>query len=119
MAAGLTQAELGQRAHTHSTRINQIERTTGAKPTLELAQALDEALDADNLLIELWPYVYRESFPDWSRAFIERSERAVAIRAYAAQAVPGLLQTEAYARALLRSGRTLETTEQLEERVAA
>ncbi|MFI7092171.1 helix-turn-helix domain-containing protein [Streptomyces lydicus] len=117
--AGLTQAQLGQRTHTHPTRINQIERTTGAKPTLELARALDEAVGAEELLIELWPYVYRETFPDWAREFMERSERATAIREYASAVVPGLLQTEDYARALLSLGRTLESAEQLEERVAA
>ncbi|MFG2398474.1 helix-turn-helix domain-containing protein [Streptomyces lydicus] len=117
--AGLTQAQLGQRTHTHPTRINQIERTTGAKPTLELARALDEAVGAENLLIELWPYVYRETFPDWAREFMERSERASTIREYASAVVPGLLQTEDYARALLSLGRTLESAEQLEERVAA
>ncbi|MEU8997052.1 helix-turn-helix transcriptional regulator, partial [Streptomyces caniferus] len=93
LSAGLTQTELGRRAHTHSTRINQIERTTGAKPTLELARALDEAVGADELLIELWPYVYRETSPDWAREFMERSERAVVIRQYMAAVVPGLLQT--------------------------
>ncbi|MFD8329932.1 helix-turn-helix domain-containing protein [Streptomyces lydicus] len=117
--AGLTQAQLGQRTHTHPTRINQIERTTGAKPTLELARALDEAVGAEELLIELWPYVYRETFPDWAREFMERSERASTIREYASAVVPGLLQTEDYARALLSLGRTLESAEQLEERVAA
>ncbi|MFE8014441.1 Scr1 family TA system antitoxin-like transcriptional regulator [Streptomyces antibioticus] len=117
-AAGLTQAELGDRTHVVSTRITQIERASGAKPTLDLARALDAALHADNLLVDLWPYVYREAFPDWSRRFMESSERAVAIRQYAAHVVPGLLQTEDYARAVLSVGRTLDGREQLEERVA-
>ncbi|MFF4398160.1 Scr1 family TA system antitoxin-like transcriptional regulator [Streptomyces sp. NPDC001480] len=117
-AAGLTQAELGERTHVVSTRITQIERASGAKPTLDLARALDAALGADDLLVELWPYVYREAFPDWSRRFMEYSERAVAIREYAAHVVPGLLQTEDYARAVLGVGRTLGSKEQLEERVA-
>ncbi|MEU4010200.1 helix-turn-helix transcriptional regulator [Streptomyces pseudogriseolus] len=117
-AAGLTQAELGALTHVVSTRITQIERASGAKPTLELARALDSALGADGLLVELWPYVYREAFPDWSRKFMEYSERAVAVREYAAHVVPGLLQTEAYARAVLKVGRTLGSDEQLEERVA-
>lgn len=117
-AAGLTQAELGDKVHVVSTRITQIERASGAKPTLELARALDVALGADNLLVELWPFVYREAFPDWSRTFMEYSERAVAIREYAAHVVPGLLQTEDYARAVLRVGRTLGSEEQLQERVA-
>ncbi|MFE9092981.1 Scr1 family TA system antitoxin-like transcriptional regulator [Streptomyces sp. NPDC007264] len=49
-AAGLTQAELGRTTHVVSTRITQIERASGAKPTLGLARALDAALGADNLL---------------------------------------------------------------------
>jgi transcriptional regulator with XRE-family HTH domain len=118
-AAGLTQAELGERTHVVSTRITQIERASGAKPTLELARALDAALGADNLLADLWPYVYREAFPDWSRAFIAHSERAVGIREYAAHVVPGLLQTEEYARALLSVGRTLTSAAQLEQRLTA
>ncbi|MFF0170552.1 helix-turn-helix domain-containing protein [Streptomyces prasinus] len=118
-AAGLTQAELGARTHVVSTRITQIERASGAKPTLELARALDAVLGADDLLVELWPYVYREAFPDWSRKFMEYSERAGAIKQYAAHVVPGLLQTEDYARAVLSLDALLESDEQLEERVAA
>ncbi|OSP43680.1 transcriptional regulator [Streptomyces sp. 13-12-16] len=118
-AAGLTQAELGARTHVVGTRITQIERASGAKPTLELARALDAALGAEDLLVELWPYVYREAFPDWSRKFMEYAERAVDVREYAAHVVPGLLQTEAYARAVLKVGRTLASEEQLEERVNA
>ncbi|MGW3507399.1 helix-turn-helix domain-containing protein [Streptomyces sp. NPDC000994] len=118
-SAGLTQAELGARTHVVSTRITQIERASGAKPTLRLARALDAALGADNLLVELWPYVYREAFPDWSRAFMAYSERAVSISEYAAHVVPSLLQTEAYARAVLSVGRTLNNQEQLEERITA
>ncbi|MEU1512026.1 helix-turn-helix transcriptional regulator [Streptomyces sp. NPDC005811] len=118
-AAGLTQAELGDRTHVVSTRITQIERASGAKPTLELARALDAALGADDLLVELWPYVYREAFPDWSRRFMEYSARAVSIRQYAAHVVPGLLQTEDYARAVLSLDALLDGEEQLEERVAA
>ncbi|MFG2809655.1 helix-turn-helix domain-containing protein [Streptomyces massasporeus] len=118
-AAGLTQAELGDRTHVVSTRITQIERASGAKPTLELARALDAALGAEDLLVELWPYVYREAFPDWSRKFMEYAERAVAVRQYAAHVVPGLLQREDYARAVLSLDALLDSEEQLEERLAA
>ncbi|KAF4410463.1 MULTISPECIES: helix-turn-helix transcriptional regulator [Streptomyces] len=118
-AAGLTQAELGAKVHVVSTRITQIERASGAKPTLELARALDSALGADDLLADLWPYVYREAFPDWSRAFMAHSARAVAIGQYAAHVVPGLLQTEDYARAVLSLDRSVGGREQLEDRVTA
>ncbi|MFI8813535.1 MULTISPECIES: helix-turn-helix domain-containing protein [unclassified Streptomyces] len=119
IAAGLTQAELGEMTHVVSTRITQIERSSGARPTLELARALDAALVADGLLIDLWPYVHREAFPDWSRAFMAHSARAVSIKQYAAHVVPGLLQTRAYARALLSVGRSLRDEEHLEERLGA
>lgn len=118
-AAGLTQAELGLMTHVVSTRITQIERSSGAKPTLALARALDAALGADDLLVELWPFVYREAYPDWAWAFMAHAARAVSIRQYAAHVVPGLLQTKEYARAVLRLDALLSSKEQLEERVAA
>ncbi|MEU0804748.1 helix-turn-helix transcriptional regulator [Streptomyces sp. NPDC005970] len=80
MAPGLTQVELGAKTHVVGSRITQIERALGAKPTFELTQRLDTVLGADNLLIDMWPYVYREAFPDWSRAFMAYSERTVSIR---------------------------------------
>lgn len=119
VAAGLTQTEVGSLTHVVGSRIAQIERATGAKPTLELARAIDRALVADDLLIDLWPYVHREAFPDWSQAFIAYSARAAVIREYASHAVPGLLQTPEYARALLSVGHSLRDADHLEERVAA
>ncbi|OEV31628.1 DNA-binding protein [Streptomyces nanshensis] len=118
-AAGMTQAELGRRTHVVSTRITQVERASGAKPTLELARALDNTLDADGLLADLWPYVHRETFPDWSRAFMAYSARAVSIGQYAAHVVPGLLQTEEYARAVLSVDPSPSGVGQLEERLTA
>ncbi|MER7553201.1 helix-turn-helix transcriptional regulator [Streptomyces anulatus] len=119
VAAGLTQTEVGVLAHVVGSRIAQLERATGAKPTLELTRVLDKELVADELLIDLWPYVYREAYPDWSRAFIAYSARAAVIREYASHVVPGLLQTPEYARALLSVGHTLRDAEHLEERLAA
>lgn len=80
---------------------------------------LDKVLGADDLLVDLWPYVYREAFPDWAQAFIAYAARAVLIREYAAQVVPGLLQTPDYARAVLSVGVTLRDDEHLEERLSA
>ncbi|MFD8405604.1 Scr1 family TA system antitoxin-like transcriptional regulator [Streptomyces anulatus] len=119
VAAGLTQTEVGLLAHVVGSRIAQLERATGAKPTLELTRVLDKELVADELLIDLWPYVYREAYPDWSRAFIAYSARAAVIREYASHVVPGLLQTPEYARALLSVGHTLRDAEHLEERLEA
>jgi transcriptional regulator with XRE-family HTH domain len=118
LAAGLTQTEVGRRTHVVGSRITQVERALGSKPTWELTQALNEVLEADDLLIDLWPYVYREAFPDWSQKFMELSARATRIHEYAAHVVPGLLQTEEYARSVLRVGQSLQSEEHLQERVA-
>lgn len=114
-----SQVKLAERVRVHPSRINQIERVTGHKPTLALARDLDRELDADGLLIDLWPHVYREAFPNWSRAFMDLAAKANRIAEYAAHTVPGLLQTEDYAQSILRTGRTLKTEDQLVERVAA
>ncbi|MGW0664460.1 helix-turn-helix domain-containing protein [Streptodolium elevatio] len=118
-AQGWTQEELGEQVRTHSTRVNQIERATGHRPTLDLARRLDDVLGADNLLVELWTHLYKQSFPDWSQEFMSFAAQATMIREYAAHAVPGLLQTESYARALLRAGRSWTSERHLAERLAA
>ncbi|MEU9603152.1 DUF5753 domain-containing protein [Streptomyces sp. NPDC048057] len=116
---GWTQRELGAMIPVEHSRIAQIERATGAKPTLQLSRAFDRIFDTDRLFEELWPYVHAEAYPNWSRAYLRAQARALEVRAYTAHSVHGLLQTQEYARAMLSVGRTLKTPEQLEERVAA
>ncbi|WP_254693393.1 helix-turn-helix domain-containing protein [Streptomyces qinglanensis] len=116
---GWTQRDLAARVFVSPGRVAQLECASGARPTAELTRALDDALEAGGLLVDLWPHVYRESFPDWSRRFMELAAKAAVIREYAANAVPGLLQTEAYARAVLGVGRTLKGPEMLDERVTS
>ncbi|MBO8195320.1 helix-turn-helix domain-containing protein [Streptomyces oryzae] len=119
LAAGLTQQALGELVYVVSSRIAQLELGTGAKPTLPLTRRLDDVLNGDGILIELLPHVLRETFPNWSRRFMELAERAHAIRQYAAHVVPGLLQTENYARELLRFDPKQVDDMQVEERVDA
>ncbi|GAB2899158.1 helix-turn-helix domain-containing protein [Streptomyces mayteni] len=119
LEAGWTQGDLGFRAHVVQSRINQLERATGAKPTLELSTTLDKLLKTDGLLAELTPHVRREAFPDWARVHLDQEGVATAIRVYMGKVVHGLLQTEEYARTLLSLSPTLASEEQLEERVVA
>ncbi|GAB3797045.1 Scr1 family TA system antitoxin-like transcriptional regulator [Micromonospora zhanjiangensis] len=53
---------------------------------------------------ELWPDAGRRGQPAWVRQWIEIERTAVALRWYESAVIPGLLQTEAYARAVLASG---------------
>ncbi|MET7304176.1 helix-turn-helix transcriptional regulator [Embleya sp. NPDC005575] len=117
-AAGYRQAELGRTMYGLSTtRLNQIERGTGHPPTLANAIALDATLNTGGLLAELWKHVTSRTFPAWSQPFMDLEGSAREMRMYLVQVVPGLLQTEDYARAVLRMGRSLRDEVHLEERV--
>jgi transcriptional regulator with XRE-family HTH domain len=51
-----------------------------------------------------WWHSFRAVLPDWFSAFVSLEGEASIIRAYEPHYVPGLLQTPAYARAVLRAG---------------
>ena len=51
-----------------------------------------------------WWYRYNDILPAWFQAYIGLEEAAESIRVYEAQFIPGLLQTEAYATAVLALG---------------
>lgn len=118
---GWTQRELGDKVGFVHNRIAQVELATDP-PTWPMLKALDEALEAEGDLTELWEHMVRENareaFPDWVRRYMELESQATRICKYQAATVPGLLQTQAYARALLRAGRPRDDA-QLDERLAA
>jgi transcriptional regulator with XRE-family HTH domain len=51
-----------------------------------------------------WWHAYSDILPSWLEPFVGLEAAASVIRTYQIQFVPGLLQTEAYARALIRQG---------------
>lgn len=65
-----------------------------------------------------WWHTYRDVLPDWFAAYLSLEQAALHIRAYEAEFVHGLLQTEAYARALLSAGNPHAAPEDTERRVA-
>ncbi|MEU9119211.1 helix-turn-helix transcriptional regulator [Streptomyces sp. NPDC048506] len=87
-------------------------------PPPELPAALDAAFGTDNHFYGLYQLAKKETHPDYYRRFLELETQAAAIETFEVQFVPGLLQTEAYARALLSTPPDV-TPEQAEERVLA
>ncbi|MGC5319292.1 DUF5753 domain-containing protein [Micromonospora arida] len=65
----------------------------------------------------LWPDVLKRREPAWFRPWVEIEREALSLRWFELAWIPGLLQTEAYARATL-SMESL-TTEEIDERVSA
>ncbi|MER5625052.1 helix-turn-helix transcriptional regulator [Streptosporangium sp. NPDC002544] len=65
-----------------------------------------------------WWQAYGDVVPAWSDAYLGLEQAASLIRAYDVQSVPELLQTEDYARALIRSACADASTSEIERRVA-
>ncbi|WP_079127099.1 helix-turn-helix domain-containing protein [Streptomyces sp. TP-A0874] len=116
-AAGLSHARLGEIVCYSPAMIGHVETTT-RMPTRELSEALDAALDTDGYFSRLYPLVIRAAIPGRYRRFMELEAQASSLCTYGLDTVPGLLQTEEYARAMLRIGRPRDEA-RLEELVAA
>ncbi|WP_428961996.1 helix-turn-helix domain-containing protein [Micromonospora fluostatini] len=64
--------------------------------------AAADALGRD--IVDIWPDISRRREPIWFRPWQEIEREAVSLRSYESVVLPGLLQTEAYARAVLAGG---------------
>lgn len=64
-----------------------------------------------------WWHSYGDVLPDWFRTFVGLEEAASLIRGYEPHWVPGLLQTEGYARASVRTGFPHAPDDEVERRV--
>jgi transcriptional regulator with XRE-family HTH domain len=99
-SAGLSQERLGVVINYTGALVGMIE-TAKRTPTREFAEACDVALNTDGTLSRLWPLVNRLNYPKWFRPFVEHESTATSIHTWEPQIIPGLLQTGAYAHALL------------------
>ncbi|MFG2367171.1 helix-turn-helix domain-containing protein [Streptomyces mirabilis] len=121
--AGLTQKEFGQAVGYGPDAISAMER--GVRVTRpELLEKADELLDAGGLLKQAIPEVReamkkaRTRHPEWYRSYAGLEAEAVELHFYANQGVPGLLQTEDYARGVFSRRRPLLDEATIEKRVA-
>lgn len=64
-----------------------------------------------------WWHDYRDVVPEWFEDYLGLERDASLIRTYEIQYVPGLLQTEEYARAVIRRGHEGSPAEEIERRV--
>jgi transcriptional regulator with XRE-family HTH domain len=113
-AAGLTLAQLGAIVFCTGSLIGQIE-TTLKVPTRGFSERVDVALGTDGTFSRLVGLVLRSQLPTWFQPYADMEAKAAYISTYQCQLVHGLLQTEAYARAVL----AVEHTDRLDEMVTA
>jgi transcriptional regulator with XRE-family HTH domain len=104
LEADVSQVELARRTFVAPSLLSKIEAACRV-PSQELADQLDEVLEAKGHFRRLWALVIKHAYPPWFRPFVDLEAAATAIRSFQVQVVPGLLQTEDYARAVLNAGR--------------
>ncbi|MFC9324547.1 helix-turn-helix domain-containing protein [Kitasatospora sp. NPDC057015] len=122
--AGLTQKELGDRLGYGEDQISSLERGRRT-PQPEFLDAADELLGAGGLLKAAKEDVARAKakarvkHPEWFRDYARLELEAVELNFYSTLTVPGLLQTEEYARTTFTVRQPLFDEETIEQRVAA
>jgi len=116
-AAKLTQEQLADRIGYSKSRIGNVERGD-EKPTRELIDLCEKALDLDGVLLTHWPAISGNQVPQWYRQWPAIERRADQIISVAPLIMPGLAQTEEYARAIF-AGEPDATPQQIEEAIQA
>lgn len=116
--AGLSQDELGAPLFVSGSFIGQLEIGV-RRMQLDQAEKFDEVLGADGFFVRNCAALKTSKYPEHFAEAAEAEARAEAIKEYAPQLVPGLLQTETYARAVFREGRPTATESTIDELVAA
>lgn len=95
--------------------VEKLLQTYGVTDPEELGGFLDLAREANR---RGWWYRFRDVLPEWFSVFVSLEGAAELIRAYEPHYVPGLLQTERYARTVLRAGMPNAPDEEIERNVA-
>ncbi|MEV5968549.1 helix-turn-helix transcriptional regulator [Streptomyces sp. NPDC051921] len=122
--AGLSQAELAEATHCSEDLISSVERGVRT-PQPDFLVRADPVLGAGGVLAAAVDDVRealaraRVRHPDWFQDFADAEAKAVALHYYAVTAVPGVLQTPSYARAVYGHRRSMWDEETIEKRVAS
>lgn len=128
--AGLSQTEVAEKTDVNLATLHRIE-TAKAKPQLRTLNALLDAYgvtgDRRAELVALqkeakqrgWIHGFEVDLPDKYSAYIGLEAEAREAINYESLFIPGLLQTEDYARAVMRGVRPTITGDEIETRIAA
>lgn len=130
MAADLTREDVGERTGINNATLYRIE-TARARPQMRTLATLLHLYEVDQTQREYltglcreadrqgWLRPYHSELPEEYTAFISFEDEAQTVRDYESLFIPGLLQTEDYARAVIRDTLPSATDGQVEDRVRA
>ncbi|MFF9320122.1 helix-turn-helix domain-containing protein [Streptomyces sp. NPDC014735] len=106
LRAGLDRTEFGNRVGYAAQSVASFEQGRRI-PQPEFIDNADTVLDAGGLLVALKKEVERAQYPPFFRDAAQLEKKAVALSVYGVYAIPGLLQTAEYARAVFQMRRPL------------
>ncbi len=115
---GWTQAELGEKIGFSGSFVSDVERAERT-PRIDFARACDREMNLPGSLERLHELVRNAAYPSFFAPVIPFEREAVRIHGFELGSVPGLLQTEAYARALIRATRPHDKDTDIERLVSA
>jgi transcriptional regulator with XRE-family HTH domain len=117
--AGMSRETLAEQVGYSVHQLASVER--GRRfPSRKLVDGADEVLDAEGILLEAYkPLKRRRGLASWFHGWSETEEEARTLFAYECRTIPGLLQSEGYARAVFESRLPLLSEEQIETQLAA
>ena len=118
LRAGLDRVEFGRRTGYSTATIAAYEQGRRVPPGKFIDQS-DELLDAGGVLEEMKDEVARAQYPAFFRDAARLEAEAVEVWVFGTHAVPGLLQTEEYMRAVFEMWRPLLDEASVQHRVAA
>ena len=115
--AGLSQEELAGRINYSPSTVAMIENLKRA-PRPEFADGCDQVLGTPGTFLRLQQHARLTPLPSWFQQYAEIEAIATQLRLFEHALIPGLLQTDQYARAVL-TVQPNTTAEAVEERLAA
>jgi transcriptional regulator with XRE-family HTH domain len=128
-ARGITREDAGYRIRASESKISRMELgRVGFKErdVIDLLEMYGVDDDERGALVALareanapgWWHKYTDVLPDWFQTYVGLEEAASVLRVYEVQFVPGLLQTQDYARAVIALGQPNAPTAEIERRVS-
>lgn len=115
---GWTQVELAGKLGYSNALVSQVEQQQKA-PSADFAAKCDEVFDTPETFADLQELVAREAWPSYFAPVIDAETRATQIHQWEQRVVPGLLQTEDYARSVIKAGQPRITPDELDRKVAS
>ncbi|MFJ6382349.1 helix-turn-helix transcriptional regulator [Kitasatospora sp. NPDC092039] len=120
-AAGLTQAQLARRLGVDPSYVSYAELAPPGRtpPSEKFARDADRVLETGGTLLLMWLQAKHSALLEGFPEYANQEQKASEIRIYEAGVIPGLFQTEPYARALASGDvrRGTITPQQADERV--